>query len=81
MRVVREIAHPHCRITIYAWNNRYLIKLEQGLLEQTYKIDQSDISNEEELLKLLDQNFIDDALERFGQMHQSFLAARTRIEG
>jgi hypothetical protein len=81
MRVVKEIGHPHCKITIYAWNNRYLLKLEQGLLEQTFKIDQFDIANEEALTALLDETFIREALDRFQEMHASLSAARERMDG
>ena len=49
MRVVVEIPHKECKITVFAWNNRYLIKLEQGLLEQTFKVNEYDLSGESEL--------------------------------
>lgn len=81
MRVVREIDHPHCKITIYAWNNRYLLKLEQGLLEQTFKIDQFDIPNEEVLTALLDETFIRETLDRFREMYESLSSARERLDG
>jgi len=75
MRVVAEIPHPECKITIFSWNNRYLIKLELGLLEQTFKINQFDIASEQELYSILDDNFIQAAVQRFGEMHQCLRAA------
>jgi hypothetical protein len=80
MRIVREISHPQCKITIYAWNNRYLIKLEEGLLEQTFKIDQFDVSGEDGLLKIVDDEFIQLALKRFSEMAGSLREAMTRAE-
>jgi hypothetical protein len=80
MRVVKEISHPRCKITIYAWNNRYLIKLEEGPFEQTYKIDQSDILDENDLLEIIDAEFIQQALNRFLEMGQSLASARNRSE-
>ena len=77
MRVVGEIPHPDCRITIFQWNNRYLFKLEAGLLEQTFKINEYDISSEEDLKKILNEEFIQQALERFQAMQVSL---RTSIE-
>lgn len=71
MRVVNEIHHPACKITIFAWNNRYLIKIEQGYLEQTYKIDQFDLAHESDLLKIVDEQFIEQALAQFVGMGQS----------
>ena len=78
MRIVGEISHPLCKITIFAWNNRYLIKLEAGLLEQTFKINQFDVTGEEEVRKIVDETFIQDALSRFEGMHQALQSAMTR---
>lgn len=71
MRVVGEINHPQCKITLYAWNNRYLIKLENGLLEQTFKINQYDITDEKALPAILDEPFIRECLTRFDAMAES----------
>lgn len=78
MRLVREIAHPEFKITIFSWNNRYLIKLEQGMLEQTYKVPETDIIAEQDLLDLLDAEFLHQAAERFMLMGQSLYEARQR---
>jgi hypothetical protein len=79
MRIVGEIPHPSCRITLLSWNNRYLIKLEQGLLEQTFKINQFDILQESDLHRLLDEQFIEECLRRFEEMAGSLHAAMGRI--
>ena len=78
MRLVREIAHPDCKITIFSWNNRFLIKLEQGLLEQTYKIPELDLAGEEDLNAILDAEFLHQASQRFLDMGQSLYEARKR---
>jgi hypothetical protein len=68
MRIIGEIPNPDCKITLFSWNNRYLIKLEQGLLEQTYKINQFELTNENDLQKIVNAEFIRDALTRFTSM-------------
>ena len=78
MRVVGEIPHSDCKITIFSWNNRYLIKLEQGLLEQTFKVNEFDISGEPEVYKIVDQPFIQEAIERFAAMSRSLRQAMQR---
>ena len=78
MRIIGEIPHALCRITLYHWNNRYLIKLEKGYLEQTFKIDQFEVTKEEELYKILDETFLKQALERFSDMARSFQDALQR---
>jgi hypothetical protein len=79
MRVVGEIAHPDCKITIFQWNNRYLIKLEAGLLEQTFKVSEYDITSEDDLKKILSPEFIEKALVRFQDMHISLRASMDTI--
>lgn len=79
MRVVGEIPHPHCKITIFAWNNRYLIKLEAGLLEQTFKVNQFDVTGDADLHKLTDDTFIREAIDRFDDMARSLNQAMSRI--
>jgi hypothetical protein len=80
MRVVKEISHPDCKITVFAWNNRYLIKFEAGLMEQTFKIDQTDVTGEEELIRILDAEFVQQTLTRFGNMAHSLNNARQRAD-
>jgi hypothetical protein len=71
MRIVGEITHEECKITLYHWNNRYLIKLEKDYLEQTFKVNQFDLTTEADLTKMIDEVFIAEALARFSSMEQS----------
>lgn len=71
MRIIGEIPHPDCRITLFHWNNRYIIKLEKDYLEQTFKIDQFDLSSENDLRILVNEAFIREAMSRFEAMAES----------
>ncbi len=77
MRVVKEIPYPNFKITIFHWNNRYLIKFESGSLEQTFKVSELDVS-ENEVLSLLDDLFLQQALIRFEEMSKSVAEAINR---
>jgi len=79
MRIVGEIPHPDCRITLLSWNNRYLIKVEQGMFEQTFKINQFDIFNEADLSRMIDESFIKECLSRFEEMSHSLRSALERL--
>ncbi len=78
MRVVKEIPYQHFKITIFHWNNRYLIKLESGSFEQTFKISELDVFSEDEVLALLDDTFLEQALHRFDDMAESLSLALGR---
>lgn len=71
MRIVGEIPHPHIKITIFNWNNRYLIKLEDAVIEQTFKVSQFDVTSEQDIYKILDGEFLKQAEARFTEMSQS----------
>jgi hypothetical protein len=79
MRILKEITRPDCKITLYAWNNRYLIKVEQGLLEQTFKVNEYDVSEEADIEKMLDAAFLTQTLQRFEAMAHSLHSALQRI--
>ncbi len=79
MRIIKEIPTPNYKITLFAWNNRYIIKIEQGLLEQTFKVNEFDIIDENDIEKMLDETFIRQALERFDDMGRSLGAALSRV--
>lgn len=79
MRVIGEINHPECKVTLFHWNNRYLIKIEQGLLEQTYKVPEYDVPTEDEVKRLVSEAFIASALQQFAVMRQSLHDALQKI--
>lgn len=75
MRVIDEVSHPDCKITIFNWNGKYLVKFEQGLIEQTYKVSEMDVSDEKEVLSLTKSPFIDKVLQRFQDMRNDLFEA------
>jgi len=79
MRVVGEIPHPECKITIFHWNNKYLIKLELGPFEQTFKINDHDVITEAQLREVVNEEFISSAMARFADMSKSLEDATSDI--
>lgn len=75
MRVVKELLLPDLKITIFSWNNKYLIKLEQGPLEQTFKVPETEITAEGDLEAMLSEQFLANARLRFKSMMADLQAA------
>lgn len=71
MRVVREFSIEGVRVSVFNWNNKYLIKFELGPLEQTYKVSEMDILEESDLDNFCKGQFFDEVLVRFKEMEQS----------
>lgn len=70
MRVVKEISGKACKITVFSWNGKYIIKLENGPFEQTFKVSEFDVM-EEELDEILSEDFLSEAMTRFNAMAAS----------
>ena len=79
MRVIGEIPHSEFKITLYHWNNRYIIKLEKGHLEQTFKVDQFELTSEKEIHVLVDEVFLQKAGDRFESMEQAMAEALQKL--
>lgn len=81
MRVLAELPHPKCKITIFTMNGKYIIKLEKGGFEQVFKISEIDVPDGVDgVFKLLDEKFLADASQRFNSMRQDFGEAFQRYD-
>ena len=81
MRIVAELPRTDCKITIFSLNMKYLIKFEQGNLEQTYKVSEMDITGGVNgVFQILDEEFIAAVVKRFEGMREDFSSAWQRYE-
>ena len=81
MRVVAELPHRLCKITIFSMNQKFIIKLEKGIYEQTYKLSEKDLTGGvNDVFKMLDDQFLEKASIRFDEMRSDFNNAFIRFE-
>lgn len=83
MRFIKDIPQPQFplfRIGLYAWNGKYIVKIEAGPYEQTYKISEMDIADPDAVPAMLDQPFLSRVAERFRDMDADWLASGDRNE-
>lgn len=80
MRVIAELPHPACKITIFSMNQKYIVKFEQASFEQSYKLAELDLSGGgvNDVFEILDEAFIETVIERFKLMRSDFSAAYSR---
>ncbi len=78
MRVVANIPHPKFKITLFSYNEKYLIKLEAGPMEQTYKVSFDEMPNEQDVIKLVDEQFLDQVYDHFTNMFISLRDSKER---
>ncbi|WP_200976276.1 hypothetical protein [Echinicola sp. 20G] len=77
MRIIKEFTKKDIRISIFSWNNKYLLKYEQGMIEQTFKVNEMDILEESDLDVFFSDTFLEEIQKRFDEMHQSL---RNQVE-
>jgi hypothetical protein len=68
MHFIKRIEHPDCQISLFSWNGKYIVKFEANQLEQTFKISQIDVSSENEVEEVVNQQFVDSVMKRFIEM-------------
>lgn len=68
MRVIREIPHERYKIQIFQYNGKYILKIELGQFEQSYKIGETDVIGVEEVEKMITDELLSNSLKRFVEM-------------
>ena len=70
MRIIAEIPHPLCKISVFYMNQKYIVKFEKGNFEQSYKISEMEyvVNGIEDIKKVINESFITSVLLRFEQM-------------
>ncbi|MBY0244923.1 MAG: hypothetical protein K2Q03_05660 [Sphingobacteriaceae bacterium] len=80
MRIIAELPHPDCKISIFNMNQKYIVKFEQGTLEQSYKLSELDLSGGgvNDVFEILDDEFIKTVVDKFKSMRTDFNTAYKR---
>lgn len=75
MRLVKEVPHERYKIQIFQYNGKYILKIELGQFEQTYKIGETDVNGVEDFEKLITPLILSNSLKRFVEMRSDWSQA------
>lgn len=79
MRIIAEIPHPDFKVSILNMNRKFIIKIEQGALEQTYKVAEMDLMDGvNSVFELLDEPFYQTVATRFAEMRKDWRETYSR---
>lgn len=71
MHFIKSIPHHALKISLYEWNQKYIVKFESPLAEQSFKFSQLDGYGQKEIEELIgSSSFLDQVIQQFHQMHQ-----------
>lgn len=75
MRTVAEIPHHTFRISVFAYNAKYILKIELGQFEQVYKINEMDVTGLEDIKRMANDAFLENCMDRFLKMREDWQLA------
>ena len=80
MRILKETTVQEWKVTIFHWNNKYLLKFEDGFHELTYKVNQLDITSETDINVFLeDEAVLEKVRESFEKMDETMTVFLNKI--
>lgn len=75
MRLVKDIPHERFKIQIFNYNAKYIVKIELGQFEQTFKIGETDVYGVEDVERMITPELLANAIKRFVEMRADWEAA------
>lgn len=72
MRLVKDIPHQKYKIQIFQYNGKYILKIELGQFEQTFKIGETDVFGLEDVERMITEELLINTLHRFVQMRNDW---------
>lgn len=79
MKVIGHIPHSVYKITIFYFNNRHTIKIEDGLLEQSYAFrDGSAVGSLQDAQQYVTPEFLDNCALVFTQMRKGLVKKQSQ---
>lgn len=81
MRIIDEIPHERFKITIFSWNEKYIVKFEISDYEQVYKFNQRNIMSVNDIkIFLMKEEFLNNVMNRFISMRTDHLEILKNVE-
>lgn len=72
MRLVKELPHERYKIQIFQYNGKFILKIELGQFEQSFKIGDTDVYGVEEIEKMITPELLKNSLQRFIEMRNDW---------
>jgi len=68
MRLIKDIPHERFKIQLFNYNAKYIVKIELGQFEQSYKIGELDVDTIEDVERMITAELLKNAVSRFVDM-------------
>ncbi len=68
MRLIKDIPHERFKIQLFNYNAKYIVKIELGQFEQSYKIGELDVDSVEDVERMITPELLKKSVARFIEM-------------
>jgi len=75
VRLIKDIPHDRYKIQVFNYNGKYIVKIELGQFEQTFKIGETDVYGLEDVERMISPELLSNALKRFVEMRSDWETA------
>jgi hypothetical protein len=72
MRLIKDIPHERYKIQLFGYNGKYIVKIELGQFEQTFKIGELDVDGAGEVENMITPELLSNCLKRFIEMRSDW---------
>lgn len=72
MRLIKDIPHERYKIQLLHYNGKYIVKIELGQFEQSFKIGELDVLSMEDVEKMISPELLSNCLKRFVEMRSDW---------
>lgn len=80
MRLIKDIPHERYKIQLFHYNGKYIVKIELGQFEQSFKIGETDVHSMEDVEKMLSPELLSNCLGRFIEMRSDWELAFKNVQ-
>jgi len=68
MRLIKDIPHERFKIQLFNYNAKYIVKIELGQFEQSFKIGELDVDSVEDVESMITPELLKNTIVRFVEM-------------
>jgi hypothetical protein len=72
MRLIKDIPHERFKIQLFNYNAKYIVKIELGQFEQSFKIGELDVDTLEDVERMITPELLKNSVTRFVEMRNDW---------
>lgn len=80
MRLIKQIPHERFFIQLHAYNGKFILSISIDSFEQSFKVNESDFPQVDQLAQLIEGEFLTKCIQRFIEMRNDWTKLLTSTQ-